>query len=187
METSNLTLRSGLIGYICECNYVFGMYVSESSVLVTLLVSSNGVLFYFTLRWSSPLLCLIVSHPSPFYLCSCLIGTGFSSLWRCVQIQLVCVMLCCLVLFSNGHSGQESSWTRTHAQTHIHVARGKSSQRLTIHSPHYHTACLSERTGSGGWGYVLLFHPRALSKRHGLSHVRQVGGRSKESSAANHT
>lgn len=125
--------------------------------------------FILTLRWSSPLLCLIVSHPSPFYLFSCLIGTGLFSLWRCVQIQLVCVMLCCLVLFSNGHSGQESSWTRTHAQTHIHVAKGKSSQRLTIHSPHYHTARLSERTGSSGWGYVLLFHPRALSKRHGIA------------------
>lgn len=110
--------------------------------------------------------------PSPFCLSPCLIGTGLLSLWRCVQIQLVCVMLCCLLLLSNGHSGQESSWTRTHAQTHIHVARGKSSQRLTIHSPHYHTACLSENevrwVGWGG-GDVLLFHPRAPSKRHGIA------------------
>lgn len=54
----------------------------------------------------------------------CLIGTGLLSQWRCVQIQLVCVMLCCLVLHSNGRSGQESSWTHTHTrvhtQTHTH-------------------------------------------------------------------
>lgn len=97
----------------------------------------------------------------------CLIGTGLLSQWRCVQIQLVCVMLCCLVLHSNGRSGQESSWTHTHtcAHTDTHTrARGKSSQRLTIHFPHYHTACVWVRTGPGGGKYVLLFHPGAPSK-----------------------
>lgn len=92
-------------------------------------------------RHLCPSLCLARSilAPSPLSLSPCLIGTGLFSQWRCVQIQLVYVMLCCLVLLSNGHSGQESSWTHTHA-------RGK---RLTIHSLHYHIACLSERTGPG--------------------------------------
>lgn len=106
----------------------------------------------------APLSLIVSCSPSPvpspsfltFSLSPCLIGTGLVSQRRCVQIQLVCVMLCCLVLLSNGRSGQESSWTRTHAQTHTHTqARGKSSQRLTIHSPHYHIACLLERTGPG--------------------------------------
>lgn len=154
---------------ICESNYVFGRYLSESSVLmISLVIEWCSVLPYRERELSSP-----PSHclsPLPFR--SLLIShwhRPLFSLWRCVRIQLVWVMLCCLVLFSNGHSGQESSWTRTHAQTHIHVTRGKSSQRLTIHSPHYHTACLSEGTESGGGGYVLLFYPRALSRRHGIA------------------
>lgn len=60
----------------------------------------------------SPLLSLLTSSFPP-----CLIGIGLCSQWRCVHIQLVCVMLCCLVPLSNGHGGQESSWTRTYAHT----------------------------------------------------------------------
>lgn len=40
---------------------------------------------------------------------------------RGVQIQLVCVILCCLVLFSDGLSGQESIWTHTCLNTHLHT------------------------------------------------------------------
>lgn len=79
----------------------------------------------------------------------CLIGTGLLSQWRCVQIQLVCVMLCCLVLHSNGRSGQESSWTHTHtcAHTDTHTHTGK---RKVFPETHYsfpslpYCLCLSE-------------------------------------------
>lgn len=168
METFNLALRWRLIGCTVFVRAIMCLVgICQRAQCWWFRWLSSGAPFYLTVRElsSPPSHCL---SPLPFR--SLLIShwhRPLFSLWRCVRIQLVWVMLCCLVLFSNGHSGQESSWTRTHAQTH--VTRGKSSQRLTIHSPHYHTACLSEGTESGGGGYVLLFYPRALSRRHGIA------------------
>lgn len=77
---------------------------------------------------------------------------------RGVQIQLVCVILCCLVLFSDGHSGRESIWAHTCLNTHLHtpdVPRlALFIQSITI-LPTSHWA---------GPYCVLLFHPGAPSK-----------------------
>lgn len=77
-----------------------------------------------------PALSLALCPPSPlppFSLSPCLIGTGLVSHWRCAQIQLVCVMLCCLVVLSNGRGGQESIWAHTHVLGRAHTAHTQAS------------------------------------------------------------
>lgn len=138
-------------------------------------------LFHLTFRMdlSPPLspwpwhLCLLLSHthlpPSPhppFSLSPRLIGTGLVSQWRRVQIQLVCVMLCCLILLSDSHSGQESSWTRIHArtrgQTHT-PGQDKSLPRDSLFIHHIAILPVSHReqgqmgAGGGGGGMCCCF------------------------------
>ena len=151
-------------------------YLEDGSLLTPSCLLGCGTLVSHCLLPSSPLVSLSLSPP-------CLIGTGLVSQWRCVHIQLVCVMLCCLVLLSNGRSGQESSWTHTHAQTYTHTeTRGKSSQRLTIHSAYYHIASLSEKTvpaegwGGGGQGDWRLLHPGVPSQRLGIAFTVMTSG-----------
>lgn len=62
----------------------------------------------------------------------------------------------------------------THTCSGAHTRHTHRPHSLTIHSPHYHIACLSDRTGPGG--YVLLFYPGAPSKCLGIAFTVMTNG-----------
>lgn len=92
-----------------DSNYILVLFPA-CAVCVTLV--SGWILYWFHsqvclgcyIRFISPQIDFSSAPTQHFLLSPCLIGTGVSSRWRCVPIQLVCVMHCCLVLLSNGHS-----------------------------------------------------------------------------------
>lgn len=82
------------------------------------------------------------------------------------KIQLVCVMLGCLLLLSNGCSGQESSWKLRHVPTHTGT-RSKESPGDSLFILVISILPVAQRTETGGVGGTLCcftpkLHPTAL-------------------------
>lgn len=134
-------------------------------------------LFHFTLRIDLAFLAVtplfatfphrhtrthFTSSPPP-----CLIGTDLHPLWRCVPIQLVCVMLCCPVLLGNGLSGlREQLETHKHSRAQARQKVFPQTHNLPSSSPYRMSLREHREVGSK---CVLLFRPGASSKHLGIA------------------